>query len=113
MDLLTVVMRELGKEYLKGKERLPKSLLPLLEATLSPAVRRLIDASKIDFIIPESPVWTAPVQPALELSNATSTSQDLKPSGASQGGQNLTRTPSPQLGDNLTSLSLGTIPPGE
>jgi hypothetical protein len=45
MDLLTVVMRELGRVYLQGKDRLPKevrkNLQPLMESTLSPGVRRL------------------------------------------------------------------------
>jgi uncharacterized repeat protein (TIGR01451 family) len=41
MDLLTVVMRELGTVYLQGKNRIPKSLRPLMEGTLSPAVRRM------------------------------------------------------------------------
>ncbi|HWO02277.1 MAG TPA: HYR domain-containing protein [Blastocatellia bacterium] len=41
MDLLTVVMRELGAVYLQGKNRVPKQLRPLMEKTLSPAVRRM------------------------------------------------------------------------
>ena len=40
MDLLTVLMRELGTVYLQGK-KLTKQLRPLMEGTLSPAVRRL------------------------------------------------------------------------
>jgi hypothetical protein len=43
MDLLTVVMRELGNVYLKGK-KLTKQLKPLMEGTLSPGVRRLPDS---------------------------------------------------------------------
>src|ERR1051325_6898830 len=113
MDLLTVVMRELGKEYLKDKKRVPQQLQPLMEGTLSPAVRRLIDASQIGFIIPETPVWKTPAQPASEPSGTTSASQGIQASGASQGSQNITRTPSPQLSDNLNNVALGTIPPGE
>ena len=45
VDLLTVVMRELGQVYLQGKARLPKqqrkNLEPLMEPTLSPGVRRM------------------------------------------------------------------------
>jgi len=41
MDLLTVVMRELGAVYLQGKSRVPKQLRPLMEPTLSPSVRRV------------------------------------------------------------------------
>src|SRR5262249_15630872 len=45
MDLLTVVMRELGLIYLQGKPSLTKeqrkNLEPLMESTLSPGVRRM------------------------------------------------------------------------
>lgn len=41
IDLLTVVMRELGTIYLQNKNRIPKNLRPLMEGTLSPAVRRM------------------------------------------------------------------------
>lgn len=41
MDLLTVVMREIGAVYLQGKNRIPKNLRPLMDSTLSPAVRRM------------------------------------------------------------------------
>lgn len=41
MDLLTVVMRELGTVYIQGKNRVPKQIRPLMEPTLSPSVRRM------------------------------------------------------------------------
>lgn len=41
IDLLTVVMRELGTVYLQRKNRVPKQLRPLMQNTLSPAVRRM------------------------------------------------------------------------
>src|SRR5205823_4330686 len=44
VDLLTVVLRELGQVYLQGQKRMPKALGPLLDSTLSPGVRRLPDA---------------------------------------------------------------------
>jgi hypothetical protein len=47
MDLLTVVMRELGVTYRQGKKKLPTQLQPLMESTLSPAVRRLPDSRNI------------------------------------------------------------------
>jgi hypothetical protein len=53
MDLLTVVMRELGVAFQQGKKSTAKQLRPLMENTLSPAVRRLPDASKIQ--LPRSP----------------------------------------------------------
>src|ERR1051325_2595938 len=36
IDLLTVVMREFGREYLKDKQHTPQTLQPLMEGTLSP-----------------------------------------------------------------------------
>ncbi|HVQ36635.1 MAG TPA: Ig-like domain-containing protein, partial [Pyrinomonadaceae bacterium] len=47
MDLLTVVMRELGLAYQQGKKKLPQQLRPLMQNTLSPAVRRLPDSPNI------------------------------------------------------------------
>jgi hypothetical protein len=44
IDLLTAVVRELGLVYKQGKKNLPKQLRPLMEPTLSPAVRRLPDS---------------------------------------------------------------------
>ncbi len=45
MDLLSVLMRELGEVYLRGKGKLPKqvrkNVMPMMEQTLSPGVRRL------------------------------------------------------------------------
>lgn len=47
MDLLTVVMRELGVAYRQGKKSLPEQLRPLMQNTLSPAVRRVPDSRTI------------------------------------------------------------------
>jgi hypothetical protein len=47
MDLLTVVMRELGIAYTQGKSGLPKQLRPLMQNGLSPGVRRLPDSRTI------------------------------------------------------------------
>jgi uncharacterized repeat protein (TIGR01451 family) len=47
MDLLTVLMREMGRVYLQGKQKMPKSLRPLMGSTLMPGVRRLPDARTI------------------------------------------------------------------
>jgi hypothetical protein len=46
MDLLTVLMRELGTVYLQGK-KVTKQLRPLMEGTLSPAVRRFPTSQSI------------------------------------------------------------------
>jgi uncharacterized repeat protein (TIGR01451 family) len=112
MDLLTVILRELGKEYLKGKERPPQQLLPLLEGTLSPAVRRLPDASPIGFVIPEHPVWSQPAWTPTEPTGAASPGppQTINHNGSSQGTQNVTY--GPQAGETVSKM-IGTIPPGE
>jgi hypothetical protein len=55
MDLLTVVMRELGVVLQEGKQGLPKQLESLMQNTLSPAVRRLPDSRTI-------PAQRAPIQ---------------------------------------------------
>ncbi len=54
MDLLTVVMRQLGELNSKGKKGVSKELQPLMQNTLSPAVRRLPDAGNIQ--LPSSKV---------------------------------------------------------
>ncbi|HJQ26446.1 MAG TPA: Ig-like domain-containing protein, partial [Blastocatellia bacterium] len=41
MDLLTVLMRELGSVYLQGKNKTPKKLRPLMNPLLLPGVRRM------------------------------------------------------------------------
>jgi uncharacterized repeat protein (TIGR01451 family) len=45
MDLITVVMHELGRIYIQGKDRLPRrerrNLQSMLESTLAPGVRRM------------------------------------------------------------------------
>lgn len=47
VDVLTVVMRELGAVYLQGNAVVPKQLRPLMQNTLSPSVRRLPDPRTI------------------------------------------------------------------
>jgi uncharacterized repeat protein (TIGR01451 family) len=41
MDLMTVLMRELGTVYLQGKDRTPKKLRPVMNPLLLPGVRRV------------------------------------------------------------------------
>jgi hypothetical protein len=54
MDLLTVVMRELGVAFQQGKSKLRKQLRPLMQNTLSPGVRRVPDSRNIQ--LPSSKV---------------------------------------------------------
>jgi uncharacterized repeat protein (TIGR01451 family) len=52
VDLLTVVMRELGVAYRHGKKSVIKGLRPLMENSLSPAVRRLPKSQNITLPTP-------------------------------------------------------------
>jgi hypothetical protein len=56
LDLLTVVMRQLGTVYLQGKSQLPKELRPLMQNTLSPGVRRLPGSGNIRIATPDNKV---------------------------------------------------------
>ena len=120
MDLLTVLMRELGKEYLKDKKRVPKKLRPLMEATLSPSVRRLPDASSIDFIIPEPEI----IAPVSEISFASAaaaaapaTPASRTPAKPQRGAKSRpTITLSPQSGETVMVPASGpgfTLPAGK
>ncbi|HJQ23962.1 MAG TPA: Ig-like domain-containing protein, partial [Blastocatellia bacterium] len=51
VDLLTVLMRQLGMIYLQDRARVPKALRPLMDSTLSTGVRRLPDAAAITLSI--------------------------------------------------------------
>jgi hypothetical protein len=62
MDLLTVVMRELGHVYLDGKSRMSRTVRPVMENTLPSGVRRV---------------------PTFNITEPT-TSMSMKPSGSEQ-----------------------------
>jgi uncharacterized repeat protein (TIGR01451 family) len=59
MDLLTVIMRELGIAYKQGRKTVIKGLKPLMENTLSPAVRRLPKSQNITLPTPRVGVTDA------------------------------------------------------
>jgi uncharacterized repeat protein (TIGR01451 family) len=103
MDLLTVVMRELGTVYVQGKKKMPKQLRPLMQGTLSPSVRRLPDPAQAQMPSPQSEVQSAP-QTATSAPVASSTG----------GGRNTAHTSSAvSVQSTSFPLSLGTIPMGE
>ena len=66
MDLLTVVMRELGHAYQQGKDRISrnmrKNLQPLMEGSLSPGVRRL----PLDQLRLTVPPTTGSIKPSMD-----------------------------------------------
>ena len=89
IDLLTVLMRELGKVYLDGSAKTPKVLRPLMENTLAPGIRRLPDASQIQFVITQLPVWTPPARTTGALDSSLAANQESagRRHGASAGKQ--------------------------
>jgi hypothetical protein len=140
MDLLTVVMRELGSVYLQGKESIPKQLRPLMEGTLSPAVRRLPNSRNIGLTAPvgvlsrnssgseKSLVSRIGKPSALRAKTGVSTSpvslrnarfKPIAQNASQQSGRLLhhasrnrtTATVSSMLADVL--LNIGTLPAGE
>ena len=141
MDLLTVVMRELGSVYLQGNERIPKQLRPLMETTLSPAVRRLPDSRSIQ--LGRAPVrLSGTKQPGQEKSFAaragkpsarpSKTGVSISPVSVKNAGFNAiakttsgqsrqmnhalrNRTTAASLSSTLADvmLSIGTLPAGE
>ena len=111
IDLLTVVMRELGSVYLQGKKRIPIEVRPLMETTLSPSVRRLPDPALVQIPQPQfdlqSATQTAPVGSG-SASPASGSSSTRRRSGTVQTASKLIA----QSGETV-SQALGTIPAGE
>ncbi|MEK6335643.1 MAG: Calx-beta domain-containing protein [Acidobacteriota bacterium] len=136
MDLLTVVMRQLGVAYRQGMESLPEHLQSLMEGTLSPAVRRLPDSRNIQ--LPQvggsaanqsggkdSLVARASKVSASRPKTGVSTSRAFRNTGFKPIAKNASRqssrlmnhaarsrtTPASMLADVM--ISIGTLPAGE
>ncbi len=82
VDLLTVLMRELGKVYLEGKKKTPKPMRPLMENSLAPGVRRLPDASQIQFIIAQALTQSQTAKVASEPSSDVTAANGTDASGS-------------------------------
>jgi hypothetical protein len=132
MDLLTVVMRELGVAYRQGKSKVLKQFRPLMENTLSPAVRRVPDSRNIQLpgskdkastvsrmgkgstVRPKNGVTTTP---------ASSKTVAFNPGAKQSSGRNnrlmhhalSSRAIAPLLSSMLADvmLNIGTLPAGE
>ncbi|MEK6281967.1 MAG: Calx-beta domain-containing protein [Acidobacteriota bacterium] len=130
MDLLTVVMRELGVSYREGKKSLPKQMLRLMDSTLSPAVRRLPDSRNIQLRRPEISRANQPGSEKIAGSSAKKASALRSKTGVStsplagttarQNGRLMNhavrnRTTPATLSSMLADvmLSIGTLPAGE
>jgi hypothetical protein len=139
MDLLTVVMRELGTVYLQGKKDTPKQLRPLMEGTLSPAVRRLPDSRNIQLgrspigvsgrnrsgsekslvsqtgkrsgLRPKTGVSTSPVSFRNAGFNQTASRQSSRLMNHAAGNRTTPAPLSSLLADVM--LAIGTLPAGE
>jgi len=96
VDLLTVLVRELGSVYLQGKDRIPKKLRPMMETTLAPAVRRMPE-----FNVPiRSTSSIGPAKPSADLTvadanapSAASSPQEKGESAARQAHRNTATLP--------------------
>jgi Big-like domain-containing protein/Calx-beta domain-containing protein len=139
MDLLTVVMHELGLAYGQGKKGLPKQMQSLMLNTLSPGVRRLPDSRNIQLsttkgrkLAANQPVRKEGVSPAanpyaLLRKPAIPAPVSFTKAGFNPIAKNASRqsnrlhhsplnrapvaSPSTMLADVL--LSIGTLPAGE
>ncbi len=139
MDLLTVVMRELGHVYKQGKKDVPKQLRPLMEKTLSPAVRRVPDSRNIQLrrsplgasntnqpgkenslasragkrstLRPKTGVATAPVSLRTAGFKQTASRQSSRLLNHASRNRMSEAGPNSMLADVM--LSIGTLPAGE
>jgi hypothetical protein len=129
IDLLTVLMRELGAVYLSGKNRVPRNLRPLMNSTLSPAVRRMpvfnLPQRSASIVRPDrGQVATAP-SPRVNFGVAPipavfHTSASLTPGLNGQSAKRIDYATiarrvgalNPFSGETVT-LSIGTIPAGK
>jgi uncharacterized repeat protein (TIGR01451 family) len=139
MDLLTVVMRELGTVYLQGRNRVPKQLRPLMQPTLSPAVRRMPEFNVPDRstsrlspatgqTLNDAALANAPSPPKTDASAATlqvipavfTPTADLMPGSYGGSTKRMSYTTSarrvaysPAPSGETVNLNIGTIPAGE
>lgn len=141
MDLLTVVMRELGVAYRQGKKSLPKQPGSLMRTTLSPGVRRLphsgnIRSSKSPGGISANPSGSrtsfrsradqaSAIRPKPAVSNSTVSARNagantIAKTASRQGSRlmhhaSLNRTTATSFSSMLADvmLSIGTLPAGE
>ena len=134
MDLLTVVMRELGIVYMQGKNRVPNQLRNLLEPTLSPAVRRMpelnvpdrsksslsgstgsggvaLSAPPLVRTVSFTPI-PAVFNPSAELRSDSYGRNTRRVSYAAGARSVAPRSPAPFSGETV-NLSIGTIPAGK
>ena len=111
LDLLTVVMRELGTVYVQGKNRIPKRLRPLMEITLSPGVRRLPDPALAQILPPQPEVQSAP-QTAPAGTGTASKSSSSSSTGNQTGTVQTASKVVAQSGE-MISQALGTLPIGK
>jgi uncharacterized repeat protein (TIGR01451 family) len=111
MDLLTVVMRELGNVFLQGQTKVTKrtreNLRPLMEDTLSPGVRRMpLDLLRVTPLSPIGSTLPAASDRLLAQSSVT-----IQPD-ATQGASLLADAQAGNIAANVTADS-GDVPAGD
>ncbi|MFL6277377.1 MAG: HYR domain-containing protein, partial [Blastocatellia bacterium] len=136
MDLLTVLVRELGAVYLQGRNKTPKKLRPLMEPTLSPSVRRVpvfhfTDPATVSVGVSSTPngsvMANAGAQPKANAASASPAhavftfsgdnatefySRSAKRMSYVATARRVAYNAAPYSGETV-SLNIGTIPPGE
>jgi HYR domain/Bacterial Ig domain len=133
VDLLTVVMRELGQVYLQGQERVPKQFRWMMQPLLPAGVRRmpLVNSRPISAAIranvpnraaastvPSQPVRVVAVSPIPAVFNP---STDLMPGALGRIAKRMGYAASarpvaafiPAPSGETVNLNVGTIPPGK
>jgi hypothetical protein len=117
VDLLTVIMRELGSVYRQGKDSIPQTLEALMQSTLGPSVRRLPDSSSIALPVAQAKASQKPAgaqnsvvakasRPASQ--NARNANPVVKSNHAAR-----TRTAVAPMSFSDVLLNIGTLPAGE
>jgi hypothetical protein len=112
IDLLTVLMRELGTVYMQGKKKMPKQIRPLMESTLAPSLRRLPDPSLVQIPQTEPSSFTTQSPDASASQSSGAQTSASSSTGRRAGRVSITGNLSPQSGETVTQ-ALGTIPVSE
>lgn len=117
VDLMTVIMRELGSVYRQGKEdSIPQSLETLMQNTLGPSVRRLPDSSSIALPAAQAKASEKPAgaQNSVVARVSRPASQDLRSANPVKSNHVVrTRTSAAPMSFADVLLNIGTLPAGE
>jgi hypothetical protein len=122
VDLMTVIMRQLGSVYRQGKESIPQTLETLMQGTLGTSIRRLPDSSSIN--LPPAQAKAGEKQTTTKNSVVARAKQPTSVRPASQNARAAnsavkanhavrTRTAAAPMSFADVMLNIGTLPAGE